>query len=153
MTVFINGLIATTLLIGGAMGVSAYAHDNNQKVNTLESKQFSGMKKAEVVALKQAPEKVDAYNANVLNVKESHEVDKVVTQTTPTKSLISEEQAIAIAKENSDGEVTELELDSDDGQYEYEVDIQTSKGEYEITIDAITGKVLVLELDSDSDND
>ena len=41
-------------------------------------------------------------------------------------SLISEKEAIAIAKKNIPGEVVEIELDEDDGRYEYEIELKDS---------------------------
>lgn len=108
--------------------------------------------------------KVDAYTATVLNVKESYDDDddnydddsngdKVDEQIISKESLITEDKAIAIAKKEVNGEIIEVELDSEDGKYEYEIELQTKKGETDITIDAKTGKVLEQELDDDNDND
>jgi uncharacterized membrane protein YkoI len=63
--------------------------------------------------------------------------------------LISEKEAIVIAKKNITGEVVEIELDEDDGRYEYEMELKTSNGEADITIDANSGKVVELENDDE----
>lgn len=183
MKKIIIGTLATTLLISGAIGMSAYAQDDDIKVSSVQSKQLIGMKKAKEVALKKAngvvesvelktknnktfyevdidanknkeyEVKIDAYTAKVLSVKEStddddDDNDRIVS----SKSIITEEQAIAIAKKQVSGEIIKLKLDSDDGRYEYELELRTKKGKFEITIDASTGKILEQEFDDD-DND
>ena len=95
---------------------------------------------------------VDAYTAKIIRIDESHDDDdddNVKASATTKGSLISEKEAIAIAKKNIAGEVVEIELDEDDGRYEYEMELRTSNGEAEITIDAGSGKVLELEIDED----
>lgn len=61
--------------------------------------------------------------------------------------LISMQEAIAIAKQNYSGKVTEVELDDDDGHRIYEIEIETNRGEVELEIDAKTGKILDVEWD------
>ncbi|TQR16538.1 PepSY domain-containing protein [Psychrobacillus soli] len=106
MKKIIIGSLATTLLVSGAIGIHAYAQEDDGK---LESKQLTGI----------------------------------------TKTLISEKEAIAIAKKQVNGDVIKIELDEDDNRYEYELDIRTAKEDYDITIDATTGKVLEQKLDDD----
>jgi uncharacterized membrane protein YkoI len=101
---------------------------------------------------------VDAYTAKIIKIDESHHDDddnddyEVHASAATKGSLISEKEAIAIAKKNITGEVIEIELDEDDGRYEYEMELKTSNGEAEITIDAKSGKVLELENDDDDDD-
>lgn len=183
MKKIIVGTLAATLLISGAIGINAFAQEDNVKISTEQNKQLIGMKKAKEAALKKVTGivesieletknnktyyevdidsdknkeyevKIDAYTAKVLSVKESFDDDgnddgKLVN----SNSLITEEQAIAIANKQVAGEVIKLKLDSDDGRYEYELELHTKKGKFEITIDASTGKILEQEFD-DGDND
>ncbi|MFJ8066659.1 PepSY domain-containing protein [Psychrobacillus sp. NPDC096426] len=153
MTALINSILATTLLIGGAIGISTYTQDHNQNMNTLESKQFAGITNAKEIALKNPTETIRPDNTNnLLNEKQSYHINKTVAQSTSTKPFITEKEAIAIAKKQVNGEVIEVELDEDDNRYEYEIEIRTKKAEAEITIDATTGKVLEIDLDDDNDD-
>lgn len=99
---------------------------------------------------------VDAYTAEIIRIDESddddddrYDDDNVKTSAATKGSLISEKEAIAIAKKHITGEVVEIELDEDDGRYEYEMELRTSNGEADITIDAKSGKVVELEHDDD----
>lgn len=96
---------------------------------------------------------VDAYTAKIIKIDESRDDDDdddyEVHASAATGSLISEKEAIAIAKKNITGEVVEIELDEDDGRYEYEMELKTSNGEADITIDANSGKVVELENDDE----
>jgi uncharacterized membrane protein YkoI len=99
---------------------------------------------------------VDAYTAKIISIDESHDDDdddnhEVHASAATKGSLISEKEAITIAKKNIEGEVVEIELDEDDGRYEYEMELKTAQGEAEITIDAKSGKVVELENDDDDD--
>ena len=73
---------------------------------------------------------VDAYTAKIINIDESRDDDDdndddYEVHASATKgSLISEKEAIAIAKKNIPGEVVEIELDEDDGRYEYEIELR-----------------------------
>lgn len=62
-------------------------------------------------------------------------------------NIISTNKAIEIALQKQAGQVTEVELDEDDGKLIYEIEIETKKGEVEIEIDAKTGKILKVEFD------
>lgn len=101
---------------------------------------------------------VDAYSAKILNVKESQDDDddddrEDQASTVTKEAIITENEAIAIAKKNITGELIEIELDEDDGRYEYDMEFKTTKGEAEITIDAHNKNVLELENDDDDDDE
>lgn len=183
------GSLATTLLISGAVGIHAYAQEDDGK---LESKQFSSItnsliseKEAITIANKQVNGEVikielDSddgryeYDLDLRNTKGDYDITidattgkvleldlddnndddkKDFAKATSTKTLISEKEAIAIAKKQVNGEVTEIELDEDDNRYEYEIELRTKKGEADITIDATTGNVLELDFDDNGDDD
>ena len=63
-------------------------------------------------------------------------------------SRISIEDAISIALSQIPGEVTKVELDTENGRLVYEVDIITRQGiEYDMEIDAQTGRITRLRRD------
>lgn len=74
----------------------------------------------------------------------------VNAQTVANAMDVSEEQAIAIALAQVPGQVTEVELEREDGQTIYEVEITAEDGtQMEIEISAQTGDILMVEADTD----
>lgn len=69
--------------------------------------------------------------------------------TATNKTVITEKEAIEIAKTKIDGELIEVELDHDDGRYEYNMEFRTANGEAEITVNAETKEIIELEHDDD----
>lgn len=69
--------------------------------------------------------------------------------TTNLDSLLDVDEAIEIALAKFSGEVTEVELDEDDGRYVYEIEIETDREEAEIEIDAHTGEIIEFDVDHD----
>lgn len=66
------------------------------------------------------------------------------------RTIISREQAIQIALSEFSGVVEDVELDDDDdygGRLVYEIEIERGDEEAEIIIDAMTGEVLLIEID------
>lgn len=63
------------------------------------------------------------------------------------KGLIGIEKAINIALGEFPGQVTEAELDKDNGQLIYQVEIKSNDTEADFDIDAYTGKVISIEID------
>ncbi|KKI89259.1 hypothetical protein WQ54_27265 [Bacillus sp. SA1-12] len=101
---------------------------------------------------------VDAYTAEILKVDENwdddDDDDRNLQAAPANQSIITEEEAIEIAKKQVTGEVVEISLDEDDERYEYDLELKTKDGKAEITIDAETKKVTELEMDDhDDDND
>lgn len=66
-----------------------------------------------------------------------------------TKSKLTMEEAIAIARKHATGTVKEAELEKDDGRLYYDIEIRDGQYEYEIEIDAYTGEVLDFEQEYD----
>lgn len=64
-------------------------------------------------------------------------------------NLISQEEAIQIAKgkAGSAAEVIEAELDEDDGRWHYELELRDDRHEYEVDIDAENGNVINFDKD------
>lgn len=69
-----------------------------------------------------------------------------VLQATST-TLISQEQAVKIAKTKASGQVKKVDIDEDDNRLVYEIEIRNGKTEYEFEIDAVTGAILKYEED------
>ncbi|MEI3614719.1 PepSY domain-containing protein [Pseudogracilibacillus sp. SO30301A] len=64
-------------------------------------------------------------------------------------TVIDASEAIAIAQKEFPGTVTDVELDEEDGRYIYEIEIKANGEEAEIEIDAMTGEIIVIEIDED----
>lgn len=63
------------------------------------------------------------------------------------QTIISQARAIEIALAEFPGKVDDVELDDDDGRLIYEIEIENGDREAEFEIDAMTGKILVIEID------
>ena len=69
-------------------------------------------------------------------------------------SIITTDQAIAIALDKFQGTVDEVELDEENGQLIYEVEIkQSKKKKAEVVINAYSGKVESISIDTNKDKD
>lgn len=58
-------------------------------------------------------------------------------------------EAIAIAQKEFSGTVTDLELEEEEGRYIYEIEIKANGEEAELEIDAMTGEIIVIEIEED----
>ncbi|MBN6204878.1 PepSY domain-containing protein [Ralstonia pickettii] len=97
---------------------------------------------------------VDADTGEVLEVKEkSYKNNKEQAVKTENniennkENIISVKEAEEIAQKEFSGTLTEIELDEDDGRYVYEVELREGAQEAEMEIDAVTGKILELDID------
>ncbi|MBU5212717.1 hypothetical protein BLX88_06800 [Bacillus obstructivus] len=91
---------------------------------------------------------VDAVTGNIRGVhKDVEDKDEIYKNQdiSVTKTAITAEQAISIAKKEIDGTVTKVEKDEDDGIIKYEVELQSNQGEVDIDIDANTGKIIEID--------
>ncbi|GAA0361256.1 PepSY domain-containing protein [Bacillus horti] len=66
-------------------------------------------------------------------------------------TMISMDEAVAIALERVPGTLKEAELDRDDGRLVYEIEIKTETGEADIDVDAYTGEIVYFSIESDLD--
>ena len=64
------------------------------------------------------------------------------------KLTVAQASNIAL-KQVTNGKVTKVELDRDNGRYVYEIELRTAQGEADVDIDANTGKVLSFDQDFD----
>ncbi len=83
--------------------------------------------------------------------KEKVPKNKEKEQSNQKKSILTKQEAIAIALEQFSGKVDDVDLEDEDGRLIYEIEIESSRGEAEIEIDAYTGKVLLVDIDWEED--
>lgn len=94
--------------------------------------------------------KINALDGKVISINKERDDDDDNDQSGKEvngENIISEQKAIELAEKEVNGTMKEIEKDEDDGQILYEVELKTNKGEADVDIDAVTGKVLKVELD------
>jgi uncharacterized membrane protein YkoI len=91
--------------------------------------------------------KINALDGEVIFVNKERDDDDQSEKEINAENIISEQKAIEIAEQEVNGTMKEIELDEDDGQILYEIELKTNKGEADVDIDAVSGKVLKVELD------
>lgn len=102
---------------------------------------------------------IDAITGKILEFEKDRDDDvkKVNKQAATSKvagtkqTMLTKDQAIAIAMKQAKGTVTDFELDDDDDRQVYEIEIEDGTYEYDFEIDAFTGEVLKFEKDRDDD--
>lgn len=62
-------------------------------------------------------------------------------------TVITVDKAVAIAQKEFPGTVKEVELDEDDGRLIYEIEIKANGEEADFEIDAMTGEIILIEID------
>ena len=96
--------------------------------------------------VKTQTEKVAASTVNVVEPAKEKQAVKTVEKKANKKTMLTKEEAIAIAKQHASGVVTDFELDDD---YVYEIEMEDGDIEYDIEIHAYTGDILSFERDDD----
>ncbi len=95
---------------------------------------------------------IDAKTGEILRTKTDDHDDAPIGQSLSSKEkLLTVEEAVAIAMKQAKGQVTEVELDKDDGRLHYDIEIEDGTYEYDFEIDAVTGEVLDFEKERDDD--
>ncbi|MBR8645045.1 PepSY domain-containing protein [[Brevibacterium] frigoritolerans] len=86
---------------------------------------------------------VDAEKGEILSqeMEDGDDADMSTQQAVET-AKVSSDQAEKIALKAVDGQVTDMELDSENGTFVYELEIKQGLKEYDVVVDATTGKVL-----------
>ncbi|MBU7592296.1 PepSY domain-containing protein [Metabacillus halosaccharovorans] len=168
--------LAAVVVLGGAVAINhSYAQENNDKIGIDKAKEAALKKVDGVIESVELENRngqpvyeveidkdqkdyelyIDATTAEINRVDEKidddDDNDDSNAKNVSNKSVITEKEAIEIAKTKIDGELHEIEFDEDDGRYVYDMEFKTSSGEAEITIDAETKEVLEFELDDQDD--
>ena len=91
-------------------------------------------------------EKVAASTVNVVEPAKEKQAVETVEKKADKKTMLTKEEAIAIATQRASGVVTDFELDDD---YVYEIEMEDGDIEYDIEIHAYTGDILSFERDDD----
>ncbi|MFD1415184.1 PepSY domain-containing protein [Oceanobacillus jeddahense] len=91
----------------------------------------------------------DSESDNNSETDEEKTQDNSNDQATENDAVISHEEAMEIARNEFPGEVTDLEMDSDDDILVYEIEIVNGEDEATIEINAYTGNIVSLEIDID----
>lgn len=168
--------LAAVVVLGSAVAINhSYAQENNETIGIDKAKE-AALKKVDGVVESVELENqngqpvyeveidkdqkdyelyIDATTAKINRVDEKvdddNDDDDVNSKNVSNKAIITEKEAIEIAKTKIDGELHEIEFDEDDGRYVYDMEFKTSSGEAEITIDAETKEILEFELDDQDD--
>ena len=109
---------------------------------------FSGrIKEKEVEAIKKA-----STSTNTTKPSTGTSTSTGSTNTTNSNKPMSQAKAKEVVLNHakvsaSQATFTEIELDRDDNRWEYEIDFRTSTAKYEYEIDAVTGKILDVEVE------
>ena len=100
---------------------------------------------------------IDPSNGNILSVETDEEEEVTAEEIANIGDKISEEQAISIARNAVDissvGEMTDVELENEDGVIVYAVEFTKNGIETDVKINAATGEVLKIESDLDEEED
>ncbi|RRN74804.1 hypothetical protein EI200_00050 [Peribacillus simplex] len=158
--------IASVLLFGGAAGTVVYAVNKSAlsedeaikmiseklggKVTQFEKDWDQPMTYEMTVKTNEGYQdvEVDAEKGEILSREMEDEYDEdMSTQQAVETAKISMDQAEKIALKEVEGQVTDAELDSENGILVYELEINQGQKEYDVVIDATTGKVLKNQLD------
>lgn len=167
--------LSAVVVLGGAVAINhSYAQENNETIGVDKAKE-AALKKVDGVVESVELENqngqsvyeveidkdqkdyelyIDATTAKINRVDEKVDDDNdddVNSKKVSNKAIITEKEAIEIAKTKIDGELHEIELDKDEGRYVYDMEFKTSLGEAEITIDAEVKEILEFELDDQDD--
>ncbi|MBK5485279.1 PepSY domain-containing protein [Peribacillus sp. TH16] len=158
--------IASVLLFGGAAGTAVYAVNKGALSEDEAVKMISEKLGGEVTQFEKDWDQpmtyemtvkteegyqdvdVDAEKGEILSQEmEDDDDEDMNTQKSVETAKISMDQAEKIALKKVDGQITDVELDSENGILVYELEINQGQKEYDVVVDATTGKVLKTELD------
>ncbi|WP_260286262.1 PepSY domain-containing protein [Peribacillus aracenensis] len=160
--------MASVLLFGGAAGTAVYAVNKGNLSEDEAVKMISEKLGGEVtqfekdwdqpmtyemtVKTKEGYQEVDvdAEKGEILSqeMEDSDDDDDDLSRQQAAETVkVSSDQAEKIALEAVDGQVTDMELDSENGTLVYELEIKQGQKEYDVVVDATTGKVLKNQLD------
>ncbi|WP_458353942.1 PepSY domain-containing protein [Peribacillus frigoritolerans] len=157
---------ASVLLFGGAAGTAVYAVNKGNLSEDEAVKMISEKLGGEVTQFEKDWDQpmtyemtvktkegyqdvnVDAEKGEILSREmEDGDDEDMSTQQAVETAKVSRDQAEKIALKAVDGQVTDMELDSESGTLVYELEIKKGLKEYDVVVDATTGKVLKNQLD------
>ncbi|WP_077619320.1 PepSY domain-containing protein [Bacillus sinesaloumensis] len=161
--------IVGAVVLGGAAGVGAFAKEVNVPFSKAEEIAIQEIKGAHVEEIEldrengeviyevelegthdDAEVEINATTGEVVRVDDDRDDDRNRSEKAVKSVKISKEQAISIAKNDTPGKITEVELDDD---FHYEIEMKYEGKEVEFEISALDGTILEKEIDSDDDND
>src|SRR5690625_5087573 len=116
--------------------------DENKNKTKAEEKEKKKTSDRQKPAAKETESKKPSKQKTVKKEQERKETEEKST-------AISIDEAVDIALSKFTGQVTEVEVEEEDGRLIYEVEIESGEEEAEIEIDAHTGEVIVIEIDRD----
>ncbi len=112
-------------------------HSDDQKHEVIElEKEPNDKEDKQEQAQKTEETKIEKKDAPIENKKQENK-----------NTVIDASKAIEIAQKEFPGTVTDVELDEDDGRYIYEIEIKAGGQEAEFEIDAMTGEIIVIDID------
>ncbi|MGE7763854.1 PepSY domain-containing protein [Peribacillus sp. NPDC096540] len=158
--------LASVLLFGGVAGTAVYAVNKGTLSEAEAIKMISEKLGGEVTQFEKDMDypmtyemtvktdegyqdvDVDAKKGEILTQEMEDDLDEDISiQNALETAKISMDDAEKIALKKVEGQVTDVEMDSENGIFVYELEIKQDKKEYDIEIDANTGEVLKVELD------
>ncbi|MFD2212199.1 PepSY domain-containing protein [Metabacillus endolithicus] len=130
-------------------------HADTGEVLNLEEKAVSQkvVEENKNVATDQKMEETTVSNSNDDQGKKTAEDVDSNKSVTPNQTVISSAEAKKIALNNFEGTIIELELDNEDSHHIYEIEVVNTNRKANIEIDAYTGKVIVMEIETDDHDD
>ncbi|MDQ0881621.1 PepSY domain-containing protein [Peribacillus sp. V2I11] len=157
--------MASVLLFGGAAGTAVYAVNKGNLSEDEAVKMISEKLGGEVTQFEKDWDQpmtyemtvktkegyqdvdVDAEKGEILSQEMEDGDDEDMSTQAVEAAKISSDQAEKIALKAVDGQVTDAELDSENGTLVYELEIKQGLKEYDVVVDATTGKILKNQLD------
>jgi len=130
-------------------------HADTGEVLNLEEKAVSQkvVEENKNVETDQKTEETTANNRNDNQGEKTAEDVDPNKSVTPNQTVISSVEAKKIALNNFEGTIVELELDNEDSHHIYEIEVVNTNRKANIEIDGYTGKVIVMEIETDDHND
>lgn len=162
--------MAGVIAIGGVAmasdSVPASVASKDQLISLKEAKQLAAQKVGGVVTEIELDEENGRFVYEVDAVAKGIEYDLIVdalskevvvvessSDTKWTDKMITEEQAVTIAKGKVDAVVKDIELEKDHKRFYYDIEMEDDAFEYEVEVNAITGEVVKFEKEALTDDE
>src|SRR5690625_1169197 len=150
-----NRAIYEIEIVNDGMEYELKVDGNSGEIVKLNEKRIAAKQKentqTETIDLEQEKQKAQENDDQEKSTKETKVEKKQTTSTEKKnkKTVLDAKEAIAIAQKEFPGTVTDVELDEDDGRLIYEIEIKANGEEADFDIDAMTGEIIVIEIDED----